>query len=118
MGTFSYPITVRNPATGARIQLDALVDTGATFTVVPASSLRGLGIDPVRSVEAELANGSVMQLPLGYAEVQIDGQSAQVLCGFGPEDVQPLLGATTLELLLLAPDPVRKTLVPIRALLM
>jgi predicted aspartyl protease len=115
VGTCAYPIAVRNPQTGQAVEVNALVNTGATFTALPASPLRGLNVVPVRTLGAELANGSIGQLPLGYVEGQINGHSAQVICSFGPEDIQPLLGATTRESLLLAADPVRKRFVSVRA---
>jgi clan AA aspartic protease len=108
MGTFSYPITVRNPETGASVSVDALVDTGATFSIVPEVVLRGIGIGPSRDVEMELADHSIVQVQLGNAEIVVDGEATVGPCLFGQEGWPTLLGAVTMESLLLAPDPVHR----------
>lgn len=118
MGTFPYPITVRNPETGARVELEALVDTGVTFTTIPASTMAAIGVRPVRSIDAELADGSVASFPLGYVEVSVDGEPALSLCAFGPEGSRALLGAITMESLLIAPGPVHRRFIKVRALSM
>ncbi len=41
--------------------LDALADTGASYTVIPASLLRGLGIAPQERIEFELADGRIIE---------------------------------------------------------
>ena len=43
MGTFSVPISIGDPQGENWIELDALVDTGASVTSVPGSILRELG---------------------------------------------------------------------------
>jgi len=106
VGTFSYPITVRNPETGAGVQIEALVDTGATFSIIPEATLRSLGIAPTRAAAMQLADGSVVQVPLGHAEFQVNGEASITPCLFGQEGWPTLLGAVTMESLLLAPDPV------------
>jgi predicted aspartyl protease len=56
MSTFVHPITFIGPQ-GQRETLDALVDTGATFTSVPREQLEALGIRPSRQVRLRLADG-------------------------------------------------------------
>ncbi len=118
MGTFPYRITVRNPVTGQSAELDALVDTGATFTTIPSRILDRLGVQAVRTADAELADGSITTFPLGYAEVSVDGEPALSLCAFGAEGARALLGAITMESLLIAPDPVHRRFIKVRALSM
>ena len=43
MSTFNWPMQLRNLDGGPTVQVDALVDTGATYSVIPASLLRELG---------------------------------------------------------------------------
>ena len=117
MSTFSYPITIRNLLTGAYREVQALVDSGSTFTMAPASLLGDLGVEPVRSVELELADGSSLSLPIGYAEVEVDGEATVALCTFGAEAAEPVLGATSMESLLIAPDPVNHRFIKVRGLL-
>ena len=46
MGTFRYPIALGNP-TGTEFEvLNAVVDTGAMYSIVPSSLLERLGVEP------------------------------------------------------------------------
>ena len=117
MGTFSVQLTVGNPSFATRETVDALVDTGATFSVMPSSLLRRLGIEPTRTRRLRLANGQVEERQTGLAFFEVDGIDGEAMVVFGPENLY-LLGATTLEVLLLVVDPINKQLVPEVGLLM
>ena len=112
MGTFFHPITLVGPD-GQRSTVDALVDTGASFTSMPEGVLRELGIQPVRRARLRLADGSSHVQSLGEVVAEIDGESVQTLVIFGPEGSPAAIGAYTLEGLLLGVDPVEKRLVPL-----
>jgi hypothetical protein len=49
--------------------------------------------------------------------MRLNGGQTIVLVVFGPEGIDPLLGATALEHLSLAVDPIHRRLVPVPALL-
>ena len=49
--------------------------------------------------------------------MRLDGDATIVLVVFGPEGISPLLGATAVEHLSLAVDPIHQRLVPVPALL-
>ena len=116
MGTFTHPITLIGPP-GARPEtLNALVDTGATFTSAPASTLERLGVRPQRRVRLRLASGQVVEQDIGEVTAEMDGVTTTIICVFSPEDSHPLIGAHTLEAFLLAVDPIEQKLVPIEAL--
>ena len=118
MGTFSYPVEVGALDGQSYEVVEALVDTGASYTVVPASQLRRLGVTAREHIEFELADGRIIELGIGEARVRIDGRDTVTLVVFGEEGASPLLGAYTLEGVRLAVDPLRQRLVPTRALLM
>ena len=117
MGTFSVEVVVGNPASAVREVVQALVDTGATFSVMPTSLLRRLGIAPTRTRRLRFANGRVEERQTGMAFFEIEGVDCEAMVVFGPEDLH-LLGATTLEALLLMVDPINRQLVPEVGLLM
>ena len=117
MGTFNVRATVGNPDTAARETVSALVDTGSTFSMLPADLLRRLGIAPTRTRRLRLANGSIEEYQTGTAYFEVDGRDGIARVVFGPESVY-LLGATTLEDLSFAVDPVNKRLIPEVGLLM
>jgi clan AA aspartic protease len=118
MGTFSVDVQVGDQAGTSFRSIEALVDTGATYTVLPASILKELGVEPHRTSLFELADGSQHEWQMGRTWVKLQGKQEMTLVVFGEENVSPILGAVTLEEFLLAPDPIRKTLVPVPGLLM
>ena len=118
MGTFAVTLEAGNQAGDMYRTVEALVDTGATSTVLPGSVLRDLGVAAHRTSLFELADGSRHEWQMGRTWVRLQGKQEMTLVVFGEEDAKPLLGAVTLEEFLLAPDPVRKTLVPVPGLLM
>ena len=113
MGTFNVEIEIGDPQGQRWERLDALVDTGSSFTWVPADVLRRLSVEPVRQFPFETAEGRITQRDVGRTWVRYEGRSEMTLVVFGEEDTEPLLGAYTLEGFLLAPDPVNRRLVPV-----
>lgn len=91
-----------------------LVDTGATFSVIPTSLARALGIRrPRRSVSVRLADGRRVRLGADLAIVKIDGREAPATILVGNVD-EPILGVEALEALGLVVDPRKKRLSPSR----
>ena len=90
------------------------MDTGAFFTLVSAKLLRELGVERFDSYSAELADGRLVDYDAGYALATVDGRTVTTLVLFGNDDVEPLLGAYTLEGLQLAVDPVNARLIPLK----
>ena len=107
MGVFRVPIEIGDPA-GTRFEtIEAMVDTGASYSVLPASLLHRLGIVPYGAIPLTLADGSVREYELGHAMAKIDGNSAPTIVVFGDDNMRvPLLGAYTLEGLALQVNPV------------
>lgn len=118
MGTFNYPIEIGDPGGQRFERIEALVDTGASYTVVPASVLQRLGVVPSRTRTFVLGDGRETERELGETIVRIDGTSVTTLVVFGDDQAGPALGVYTLEGLGLAVDPVKRRLVPTEALLM
>jgi len=115
--TFFHPITLIGPS-GASEALEALVDTGAMFTTIPAPILERLGVRPFDTIPVRFANGQTGAWPIGLVEAELDGRRRPILCLFGSPDAPPIIGARTLEAFLLAVDPVEEKLVPNEAYLM
>ena len=115
-GTFTCPLEVVS-ADGSRTEtVDATVDTGSTYTCLPADLLRELGIVPYRRIQSELADGSVVEDDLGIIHVRVEGIETPTLAIFANEGAPALLGAYTLEGSLLVVDPARQRLAPTHAL--
>ena len=118
MGAFTVTIEVGD-AQGQRFeQVDALVDTGATLTTVPASLLASLGVTSSRRGKFRLANGQSVEMGMGETRVRVDGLETSTWILFGEEGAPILLGALTLKELLLGVDPFNRRLIPVEGLLM
>lgn len=118
MGTFRYPIVVCSAEGTRSRRVEALVDTGATYTLVPHPILEGLGYQPILRRKLRLADWSVIEREGAEILVEIDGGRLTTVAILGDPGTEPLLGAVTLEEFSLAPDPVVRRLVPVEALLM
>ena len=116
MGTFTYLIEIIS-ADGTRSEtVDAAVNTGSTYTCLPASLLHKLGIVPRWSIQSELADGSVVEDSIGEARVRVDGIEIPTIVTFIDDNAPPQIGKYTLTGALLVVDPVRQRLAPTHAL--
>ena len=68
MATFSVAISVGDMRGERFEEMEALVDTGATTTVVPGTALRRLGIAPTRRETFEYAGGQRVELDMAEAK--------------------------------------------------
>ncbi len=101
-------------AAGRARTVRMLVDTGATFSVIPPGLARALGIRrPRRSANVRLADGRRVRLKVDVAIVRIDGREAPATILVGKVD-EPILGVETLEALGLVVDPRKRRLTPSR----
>jgi clan AA aspartic protease len=90
-----------------------LVDTGATYSVIPKSLARAAGITALRPVRMTLADGRRAKVDAGVAIFRIGSREAPATILVG-DVVEPILGVETLEVLGLAVDPRRRRLMPTR----
>ena len=116
MGQFMQTVQVAGLNGGPAIEVEALVDTGATYTVLPASTLRDLGVKPDDTMEFEFGDQRLSTYEVGEARVAFRGYSRVTTVVFGPESVLPLLGVVVLEQMGLMVDPVGKQFVSRRVL--
>jgi len=94
--------------------VDALVDTGASFTWIPEDILTGLQVSPEERWEFQIADGNVIERDVAETLVLYNGNQHTTIIVFGDAGSTPLLGAYTLEAFKLAPDPVNRRLIPVR----
>jgi predicted aspartyl protease len=118
MGTFRVAIEVGDEHAERWESIEALVDTGATYSKLPAPLLARLGITPQARATFVLADGREVARDIGHGWIRVAGRSAVTIFVFGESDAGPLLGAYALEGLRLAPDPVGRRLLPVPGLLM
>jgi predicted aspartyl protease len=107
----------RADGTGPRLPVTLLVDSGATYSVLPADVCRQLGLAPRREVDFSLADGTVITRGVSECTFEIGGLAATSPVVLGHEDEGPLVGAVTLETLGLVLHPLTRRLVPMRLLM-
>jgi len=118
VGTFGVNIEIGDPLGNRFEPLEALADTGSSYTWVPRDVLQRLGVPVQARWEFELANGQVIEREIAQTWVRYNGNSHITFVVFGDEGSSPLLGAYTLEGFRLAADPLNGRLVPVRGLAM
>lgn len=112
MGMFTVPIQISAAEGGESMEVEALVDTGSFYTMLPDRLLRELGVKPIGTRRLRLADGRRIFMNYGRAWVTVKGESEGTLVVFGEDDGPTLLGAYTLQGLALAVDPAEERLVP------
>jgi predicted aspartyl protease len=118
MGMTFLEVEIGNPADPSKTRsLDFLVDSGAIYTVAPAPVLNELGIKPISEEKYWLANGERIVRKRGIAFFRLGDKVGGADVVFGEESDSNLLGATTLESLGLALDPLKRELKPMPMIL-
>ena len=112
VGTFYVDFVIWNQDKTQSRTLNGLVDTGASYTLIPASILDELGIERVESRVFSLADGSRQELSIGWAGMDLGGRSSPVSVVFGLDSRKILLGAMALESFALAADAKNRRLIP------
>jgi len=113
MAVFSAKLTIWNPAQPSRSEeIEAMVDTGASYTWISGSRLTGLGIQPTRRVTFQTIEGRMIERDMAPVFVRVDGYTGGDTVVLAEPGDHQVLGAHTLESLGLTVDPVKKALVP------
>lgn len=117
MGHFRVPLEIANLQGQGFQRVEALVDTGSTYTWIPEDILEQLGVRRQEERTFVLADGSHVQYGMGWMRARIEGRSQPTIVVFGKPNSEPLLGVVTLELFGLGVDPVNQRLIPVPGLL-
>ncbi|MBI2219040.1 MAG: aspartyl protease family protein [Candidatus Rokubacteria bacterium] len=118
MGVTTLFVDVANPTKPEVTErLEFVVDSGATYSVVPAGVLRKLRIRPLKRETFRLANGTTIVRRKGVAIFRFGEYVGGGDVIFGEAGDATLLGALTLEALGLSLDPIRRELKPMQLLL-
>jgi len=115
MGITYITGTVSGPKGQRTLQF--LVDSGATYTLLPLDVWQAIGLLPKRAVGFSLADGTKIERQVSECHIALDvgeGHSPVVL---GEPGDEALLGVVTLENLGLVFNPFNRTLQPMRFIL-
>ena len=112
MDTFYVALEIGGPLGGRFESIQALVDTGTTYSWVPASVLSRLEVKPTFRFPFVLADGRRIERDMAETRVRLSGEGRTTIVVFGDEGTQALMGAYALEGFGLSADPVNRRLVP------
>ena len=90
-------------------ELEAVVDTGATFSKIPNSVADTLKLETKYETEVELGDGRVVGRKLVLVDMEIEEVRRPILVAIGEEE-KPLVGYTALELLGFKVNPITRRL--------
>jgi len=99
-------------------EVEFLIDSGAIHSVMPRTVLRSLGVKPFKRTSFVLANGGSIERDVGVAHFIYKKSVGAAPVVFGEPGDSSLLGATTLEAMELALNPLRRELFPLQMPLM
>jgi predicted aspartyl protease len=117
-GLTHLTLHVANPARPKKlIPVEFLVDSGAIYSVVPATLLRKLHVKPHSKQVFTLADGSHVTRRKGDLLFRLDGSQGMAPVIFGEKGDSTLLGAVTLEALGVILDPLKRELRPLPMIL-
>lgn len=116
MGVTYVEGTVRGP-NGKEAGVRFLVDSGATYTLLPHDVWQAIGLTPKRSVTFTLADGTTIERAISESFVILPQGEAHTPVILGEPGDEPVLGVVTLEILGLVLNPFTRQLQPMRMLL-
>ena len=111
MGFVNVTVRIANAFDTTKAEtLEMLADTGALYSVVPATVLARLEIEASHTEEFELADGRMIERRLGGAHLTVNDRHALTYVIFGQPTDSILLGVVTLEELGYVINPSKGTL--------
>ena len=95
------------------IEIEAVVDTGATMLVLPSDIVERLGLRKVEEVKVRYANNSVQTKQIfGVVTLELQGRAGNFDVLAEAEGAQPLIGQIVLERLDLVIEPSTRKVMP------
>ena len=116
MGLIHVGGTVTGPG-GERATVRFLVDSGATYTLLPHDVWPALGLTAKRKVAFDLADGTAIERDVSECYIALPQGEGHTPVILGEPGDKALLGTVTLEELGLVLNPFNRTLQPMRMLL-
>ncbi|MCK4296404.1 MAG: aspartyl protease family protein [Candidatus Marinimicrobia bacterium] len=116
MGITFIEATVTDP-TGKKEDVRFLVDSGATYTLLPRKVSESIGLEPRRKISFTLTDGTSIDRSVSECYISLANGEGHTPVIIGEEDDEALLGVVTLEILGLVFNPFNRTLQPMKMLL-
>lgn len=103
--------------TGKQKNVRFLVDSGATYSLLPQDVWKTIGLKPKRKLSFTLADGTTIERSVSEAFVSFPQGEVHTPVILGEEHDEALLGVVTLGILGLVFNPFDRTLHPMRMML-
>lgn len=103
---------------GKKASVRLLVDSGATYSLLPEAVWKAIGLTPKRKMGFTLADGTVVERKVSECLLVLPQGEGHTPVILGEARDEGLLGMVTLEILGLVLNPFERSLQPMRALLM
>jgi predicted aspartyl protease len=116
MGVTYIEGRVEGPS-GKHRNLKFLVDSGATYSLLPQAAWKSIGLRPKRKQSFILADGSAVERWISEALFRLPQGESHSPVILGEKGDEALLGVVTFETLGLVLNPFTRTLHPMRMLL-
>ncbi len=116
MGITYLSGTVHGP-TGIEAEVSFLVDSGATYTLVPLRVWQKIGLSAKREMTFTLADGTTVERRISECYLVLPQGETHTPVILGEPDDEASLGVVTLEELGLLFNPFNRTLQPMRMML-
>jgi clan AA aspartic protease len=94
-----------------------LIDSGATYSLLPLNAWKTIGLKPRRTLEFTLADGTTITRDVSECYILLSQGEGHTPVILGEESDEALLGVVTLEILGLVLNPFKRTLQPMKMLL-
>ncbi|MBA7513977.1 hypothetical protein ES705_05995 [subsurface metagenome] len=99
------------------VEVDFIVDSGATYTLLPEKIWQQLNLEPFEELKFTLADATVISRAISEVWLEYGGRGRTVQVILGEEKDEALLGAFTLESLGLILNPFTRELFPMKLML-
>ena len=116
MGITYIEGTARGP-TGKEEAVSFLIDSGATYTLLPTTIWESIGLEPTREQTFRLADGTTVERRISRCYLILPQGEEYTPVILGEPGDEALLGVVTLEILGLLFNPFNRTLQPMRMML-
>jgi len=95
------------------LEIEAVIDTGATMVVLPKSLVRNLDLKKIEDVKVKYADGRVERKEVyGVVRLELKGRVGNFDVLAENDEAQPLIGQIVLERLDLIIEPSTRRLIP------
>ena len=112
MGVFTKRVLFADLQRRVTSEIDAVIDTGSNYCVVPQSVAVLLGLQPVGMEWAVLADGREAEFPVAGLRIELEGRVIFTNAHLLSDPAEPILGAQALSTFRVGIDPTGEKLIP------